>query len=394
MYLVLLIIYYSNVISIKMTLLTKSHEVEILSNKLQNEPFICIDTEFIREKYYYPKLCLIQIGDSKGNGWAIDPLINKINLNPVFKLLLDKKILKVLHSPRQDFEIIFNILKKIPKPIFDTQSAAMSCGYGDSASYESLVDKIVNIKLDKSARFTNWEIRPLNEKQINYAISDVTHLSKIYLFLRDHMNKNKRTSWIKEEVEKFKDLSLYKTEPLNAWKRIKFYSPNIETMSIFRQIAKLREDLAKKYNLPRNKIFRDDVIIRLAKNPPNNIKDFDNLRGINLKKIDMPYRNLILKNIEIGKKNKNTEWLSIKNTKSPSKATIDILKIILQSCSEKHNISPILIANKEDIKLIAQGEKDVKALKGWRYEVFGFLALKLMKGQLSLKITNGAVIVE
>ena len=156
-----------------MTLLTTSHEVKNLCNKLQNEAFICIDTEFIREKYYYPKLCLIQIGDSKGNGWAIDPLSKKINLDPLYNLLINEKILKVLHSPRQDFEIIFNILKKIPKPIFDTQSAAMTCGYGDSASYELLVNKIVNVKIDKSARFTNWENRPLNEKQIKYAISDV-----------------------------------------------------------------------------------------------------------------------------------------------------------------------------------------------------------------------------
>ena len=168
-----------------MTLLTTSHEVKNLCNKLQNEEFICIDTEFIREKYYYPKLCLIQIGDSSGNGWAIDPLSKKINLDPLYNLLVNEKILKVLHSPRQDFEIIFNILKKIPKPIFDTQSAAMTCGYGDSASYESLVNKIVNIKIDKSARFTNWENRPLNEKQIKYAISDVTHLSKVYLFLKE-----------------------------------------------------------------------------------------------------------------------------------------------------------------------------------------------------------------
>ena len=394
MYLLLLIIYDSNVISIKMTLLTKSQEVEILCDKLQEEPFICIDTEFIREKYYYPKLCLIQIGDSHGNGWAIDPLINEINLNPIFELLLDKKILKVLHSPRQDFEIIFNILKKIPTPIFDTQSAAMSCGFGDSASYESLVNKIINIKLDKSARFTNWENRPLNEKQINYAISDVTYLSKVYLFLKDYMKKNKRTDWIKEEIEKFNDLSLYETESYNAWKRIKFFSTNIETMSIFRQIASAREELAKKHNLPRNKIFRDDVIITLAKNPPNNIKDFDNLRGLKNRNIDKTYKNLILKHIEIGKNDKNTEWKNNKKANSPSKAITDILKIILLSCAEKHNISPLLIANKEDIKLIAQGEKNVKSLKGWRYKIFGSSALKLMNGQISLKIINGVIVID
>ena len=302
-----------------MTLLTTSHEVKNLCNKLQNEAFICIDTEFIREKYYYPKLCLIQIGDSKGNGWAIDPLSKKINLDPLYDLLLNEKILKVLHSPRQDFEIIFNILKKIPKPIFDTQSAAMTCGYGDSASYESLVNKIVNVKIDKSARFTNWENRPLNEKQIEYAISDVTHLSKIYLFLKDYMEKNNRTKWIQEELEKFNNLSLYQTESQNAWKRIKFYSPDIKTMSIFREIASVREEIAKKNNLPRSKIFRDDIIIKLAKNPPNNIKDFENMRGINLKNIDNSYLKLIIESIKIGENNQNYDWLKRKNTYSPSK---------------------------------------------------------------------------
>ena len=377
-----------------MTLLTTSHEIKNLYKKLKNEKFICIDTEFIREKYYYPKLCLIQIGDTKGNGWAIDPLSNNINLDPIFKLLLDEKILKVLHSPRQDFEIIFNIIKKIPKPIFDTQSAAMTCGYGDSASYESLVNKIVNIKIDKSARFTNWENRPLNEKQINYAISDVTHLSKIYLFLRDHMKKNNRTQWIKEELDKFNNLNLYQTEPYNAWKRIKFFSPDLKTMSIFREIAALREKIAKKNNIPRNRIFRDDIIINLAKNPPSSIQDFVNLRGINLKNIDITLRELVLESINLGKNNKNSQWLNKKNTNAPSKAILDILKIILLSSAEKHNISPLLIANKEDLKQIALGLKNVKSLKGWRHEIFGSSALKLMEGKISIKIKNGNIILD
>lgn len=394
MYLVLLIILKSNVISFKMTLLTKSNEIKDLCLKLENETFICVDTEFIREKYYYPKLCLIQLGDSQGNGWAIDPLIKNINLEPIFKLLLNKNILKVLHSPRQDFEIFFNILQKVPKPIFDTQTAAMSCGFGDSASYESLVNKIVNINLDKSVRFTNWEIRPLTEKQINYAISDVTHLSKVYTFLCDYMIKNKRINWIKEELEKFNDLNLYKTEVHNAWKRIKFFSPNKITMSIFREIAAAREELAKNNNLPRNKIFRDDIIIKLAKNPPNNLQEFDTLRGMNLKHITDNQRILILKSIKIGKENRNTEWLNTKIINPPSKAITDIIKIILISCAERYNISPLLIANKEDIKLLAQGDKNVKALKGWRYEIFGSSALKLLEGKLSLKIKNGTVHIE
>ena len=378
-----------------MTLLTKSQEIETLCNNLKKEPFICVDTEFIREKYYYPKLCLIQIGDSKGNGWAIDPLINQINLSPIFELLLDKKILKVLHSPRQDFEIMFNILKKIPTPIFDTQSAAMCCGFGDSASYESLVSNIVNINLDKSARFTDWQLRPLSKKQIDYAISDVTHLSKVYSYLLENMTKNGRLEWIREEVHKFFDLNIYVTEPNNAWKRIKFYSSNKTTMSIFKEITQIREELAKKLNIPRNKIMRDDIIIKLAKNPPKDLTEFDGLRGMNLRNMNNSHKALILKSIETGKKSQNTDWIN-NNIKSnnASKAVIDILKIILLSCAEKYNISPLLIANKDDIKQIALGEKNVKALKGWRYEIFGSSALKLIEGSLNITVKEGAVIIE
>ena len=378
-----------------MLLITQSDKVLNLCNALQLEKFICVDTEFIREKYYYPKLCLIQLGDSKGNGWAIDPLVENIDLHPVYELFLNEKILKVFHSPRQDFEIIFNILNKIPKPIFDTQSAAMACGFGDSASYESLVNNIAKITLDKSARFTDWQLRPLSKKQIDYAISDVTHLSKVYSYLLEEMIKNNRLNWIKEEINKFFDLSIYITEPSNAWKRIKFYSSNKTTMSIFKEISQTREHLAKNLNVPRNKIMRDDIIIKLAKNPPKSLTEFDGLRGINLRNMNNSHKILILKSIETGKKSNNTDWLN-NNTKSnnASKAVIDILKIILLSCAEKYNISPLLIANKEDIKQIAQGEKNVKALKGWRYKIFGSSALKLIEGSLTITVKEGAVIIE
>ncbi|MBT4109914.1 MAG: ribonuclease D [Pelagibacterales bacterium] len=366
-----------------------------LCNLLKSEKFICVDTEFIREKYYHPKLCLIQLGDSKGNGWAIDPLVENIDLLPVYELFLNEKILKVFHSPRQDFEIIFNILNKIPKPIFDTQSAAMACGFGDSASYESLVNNIAKITLDKSARFTDWQLRPLSKKQIDYAISDVTHLSKVYSYLLEEMIKNNRLNWIKEEINKFFDLSIYITEPANAWKRIKFYSSNKTTMSIFKEISQTREHLAKNLNVPRNKIMRDEIIIKLAKNPPKSLTEFDELRGMNLRNMNNSHKILILKSIETGKKSNNIDWLN-NNTKSNngSKAVIDILKIILLSCAEKYNISPLLIANKEDIKKIAQGEKNIKALKGWRYEIFGSSALKLIEGSLTITVKEGAVIIE
>jgi len=377
-----------------MTLLTTSIEIDNLCNKLKNEKFICIDTEFIREKYYYPKLCLIQIGDSKGNGWAIDTLINNINLEPIYKIFAKKKIMKVFHSPRQDFEIILNLTKKIPNPIFDTQSAAMACGFGDSVSYENLVKNILGINIDKNARYTNWQKRPLSSQQIKYAISDVTHLSKIYLYLIKDIESNSRMEWIKEEINNFYNEKLYYTRPYDAWKKIKFNTNNIKTISLIREMAATREKLAQKINVPKNKIMRDEIIVKLAKNPPNNISSFKSLRGINLNYMNDYTKKLIIKSIKIGIKKQNKNLVINKSKNIASRAMIEILKIILLDAAEKKNISSLLIANKEDIKNIAIGKKNVKALKGWRYEVFGSKALKFLQGKASIKISQGNIIIE
>ena len=379
-----------------MVLITTSNEIANLYNKLKNEKFICVDTEFIREKYYYPKLCLIQIGDSKGNGWAIDPLIKNINLKPIYKLLTKTNIIKVFHSPRQDFEIIFNLINKVPEPIFDTQSAAMACGYGDSVSYENLVKNIVGQKIDKSIRFTNWEKRPLSNKQIKYAISDVTHLSKIYLNLVKTIKKNNRIEWIKEELENFKNKNLYITKPYEAWKKIKFNHNNLKTLSIVREISASREKLAQKLNIPKNKIIRDEIILKIAKNPPNSIKNFQYLRGVNLNNIDNNTKTIILKSINIAKIKANKTFINNKNDNDikVSKSLLEILKIILLNSAEKNNISSLLIANKDDIRNIALGKKNVKSLKGWRYQIFGSAALKFIEGKSSIKNINGKIIID
>ena len=378
-----------------MSLITTSNEITNLCNKLKNEKFICVDTEFIREKYYYPKLCLIQIGDTKGNGWAIDPLIKNINLKPIYKLFIKESMTKVFHAPRQDIEIIFNLINKVPKPIFDTQSAAMACGYGDSVSYENLVKDIVGKKIDKSIRFTNWEKRPLSNNQIKYAISDVTHLSKIYLNLVKIIKKNNRIEWIKEELENFEDKNLYTTKPYDAWKKIKFNHNNMKTLSIVREISASRERLAQKLNIPKNKIIRDELILKIAKNPPNSIENFKYLRGINLNSINDNTKVTILKSINIAKTKNNKAFISSKNDNSikVSKALLEILKIILLNSAEKYNISSLLIANKDDIKNIALGKKNVKSLKGWRHQIFGSTALKFIEGKASIKNINGKIII-
>ena len=377
-----------------MSLLTNSKEIDKLSSKLEKEKFICIDTEFIREKYYYPKLCLIQIGDSKGNGWAIDPLIKNINLKPIYKLFNKKSILKVFHSPRQDFEIIFNLTKNIPKPIFDTQSAAMACGYGDSVSYENLVKDIIGINLDKSLRYTDWQKRPLSQQQINYAISDVTHLSKIYLKLVKNIESKSRMEWIKEEINNFYNKELYFTKPYDAWKKIKYRSNNMKVISLVREIAADRERLAQKLNVPKNKIIRDELIVKIAKNPPNNINTFNSLRGVKLNHLDIKTKNIIIKSITKGLRKKNKSLIIRKDKNIASKALIEILKIILLNSAEKNNISSLLIANKEDIKSIALGKRNLKPLKGWRYKIFGSTALNFIQGKTSIKIIKGKITID
>ncbi len=377
-----------------MSLITNSKELNKLCNKLKNEKFICVDTEFIREKFYFPKLCLIQIGDSKGNGWAIDPLSKNINLNPIFKLFSENNIIKVFHSPRQDFEIIYNLTKTIPYPIFDTQSAAMACGYGDSVSYEYLVNDIIGAKIDKTLRFTDWQKRPLTNKQIKYAISDVTYLSKIYEILCKNIKTQSREEWIREEINNFYNKNIYFTKPYEAWKKIKFKSNNIKIISIIREIAAEREKIAQKLNIPRNKIFRDELITKIAKNPPKNLKDFNDLRGLNLNNVDESTKLLIIKSIKRGMSKNNKNLKITKNKTKASKTLIEILKIILINAAEKNNISSLLIANRNDINDIALGKKNVKALKGWRYDVFGSTATKFMTGKISIKINKGNIIIQ
>ena len=263
-----------------MNLISTSKDIQNLCNKLSKEKFICIDTEFIREKYYFAKLCLLQIGDSKGNGWAIDTLSKGIDFSPVYSLLLNPEILKVFHAPRQDLEIIYKLMGKIPRPIFDTQSAGMACGFGDSVSYEVLVKNLLEIKIDKSSRYSDWSKRPLHIKQLEYAIADVTYLSKVYLFLNRQITKNKRSVWIKDEVEKFYDTDLYKVDPYSVWEKIKIKHSNPRISCILREIVALREQLAIKNNLQKNMILKDDILVKISLNPPNNINDLKKIRGL------------------------------------------------------------------------------------------------------------------
>ena len=379
-----------------MNLISTSKDIQNLCNKLSKEKFICIDTEFIREKYYFAKLCLLQIGDSKGNGWAIDTLIKGIDLSPVYSLLLDPEILKVFHAPRQDLEIIYKLMDKIPRPIFDTQSAGMACGFGDSVSYEVLVKNLLEIKIDKSSRYSDWSKRPLHIKQLEYAIADVTYLSKVYQFLNKQITKNKRSVWIKEEVEKFYDTDLYKVDPYSVWQKIKIKHSNPRTSCILREIAALREQLAIKNNLQKNMILKDDILVKISLNPPRNINDLKKIRGLPYSKLSNNIKNLIILAVNKGKNSDINKGIS-KKTHIKSKAQkslIDMLNILLKNTAETHNISTKLIGNKKDMEKLASGISNIKILEGWRYDLFGKTALQFIEGKIAIISNNNKIIIK
>jgi len=379
-----------------MNLISKSKDIQNLCNKLSKEKFICIDTEFIREKYYFAKLCLLQIGDSEGNGWAIDTLVNGIDLSPVYSLLLNPEILKVFHAPRQDLEIIYKLMGKIPRPIFDTQSAGMACGFGDSVSYEVLVKNLLEIKIDKSSRYSDWSKRPLHLKQLEYAIADVTYLSKVYLFLNRQITKNKRSVWIKDEVEKFYDTDLYKVDPYSVWQKIKIKHSNPRTSCILREIAALREQLAIKNNLQKNMILKDDILVKISLNPPRNINDLKKIRGLPYSKLSNKIKNLIILAVNKGKNSDINKGIS-KKTHIKSKAQkslIDMLNILLKNTAETHNISTKLIGNKKDMEKLASGISNIRILEGWRYDLFGKTALQFIEGKIAIISNNNKIIIK
>lgn len=371
--------------------------IEICS-KLQKSKILSIDTEFIREKTYWPKLCLIQIY----NGFEkiiIDPLSNEIDLKPFFKILSNKEILKIFHSGRQDIEIFYNLTKKIPKNVYDTQIAAMVCGFGESVGYESLVSQILGRRIDKSSRLTNWSNRPLTSKQIDYAITDVTYLYDIYPIIKERIETNNRESWLKEEIKTLTSKKTYATNPSEAWKRLKYKNLNKKALGILFELAKWREIKAQERNLPRGNILRDDAIYELCSAQPKNKNEMINLRAFNSKgPMKKEFTDEIIKIIKIGKSIKRDDLPKIKPTKRLPmgiSSRVSILKILLDNVSEEFGVAQKLIANKNDLQeLILNDNANIKTLKGWRYKIFGKKAIDFKNGKISIRMKNDEIILE
>ena len=377
-------------------LITTTQELAAFCSAHADTEFVTVDTEFMRERTYWPKLCLVQLGGPE-QIVAVDPLAKDIDLTPMFELMANPKVMKVFHAARQDVEIFFNLTGKVPTPMFDSQVAAMVCGFGDSASYETLAGQLAGAKVDKSSRFTDWSNRPLTEKQIEYALGDVSHLRKVYVKLRERLEKTGRAEWVREEMEELTASSTYNVDPQEIWRRFKWRADKPRLRAILRELAAWREREAQRLNVPRNRVVRDEALMEIAYHPPANGHDLSRIRGLSTGFGDSRQGKEILEAVA------RANALPIEQCPTGDARRIlpngigpvmDLLKVLLKQVCEEHDVASKLIANVDDLESIAADDNaDVPALQGWRLELFGNLALALKRGELGLSVKNKKVVV-
>ena len=374
-------------------LITETSDLENAMKTLSEFNSIAVDTEFIRESTYYPKLCLVQLAAGEYH-FAVDPLSESIELSSLFQLLQNQNIVKVFHAGRQDIEIFVCLTGNVPNPIFDTQIASMVVGLGDQAGYDKLVQHYLNIDIDKSSRFTDWSARPLSDRQIKYALDDVIHLSKIYPLMLKELIQNERLSWLNEEISALTHLSLYKPNPDDAWKKLKIRSYNSDFLNRLKYLASWREKRAMTKNMPKNRIVRDETLIDLAGTNPKTASKFEIIRGFpggGSGKL-VPE---VLQTLANAEQTPRENWPKIKadfrRAKAPA-ATLELLRVLLKHITENEKIAPKLLASSEDLEALAKDDNaDIKLLKGWRRELFGNTALKLKSGEIALTIKNNKI---
>lgn len=370
-------------------------ELNHFCQSLAREPFITIDTEFLREKTYYPKLCLIQISGPDKNARAIDPIDYDLNLNAFFDLLRNQKVLKVFHAGRQDLEIFFNMTNDVVTPLFDTQIAAMVCGYGDSVGYDSLVRNILNENLDKSNQYTNWAQRPLTDKQLDYALGDVTHLVDIYKHLSEKLDKMGRTDWVFQEEEILTDPATYENPPERAWERIKIRSPKPKTLAVLRDLAAWRERRAQDKDIPRAWVMRDDTLADMAAQAPKDAKHLSKIRNMSSDLAHGHVGQELIKIIKAAEKSDKKKWPKIERAKpltSEETAIVDMLKLLLKIRAGQNGVATKLVASNDDLKILATNNKaDIPAMKGWRKELFGQYVEDFKNGKLAVGMKDGEI---
>ena len=373
-----------------MKTITTTEDLAAFCDAARAHPYLTVDTEFLRERTYYSKLCLVQLaypGDGENDAVIVDPLVEGLSLDPLLDLFRDDSVVKVFHAARQDLEIFWVDHGVIPTPLFDTQVAAMVCGFGEQVGYETLVKKIAKQSLDKSSRFTDWSRRPLTDAQKTYALADVTHLRVIYEFLAGRLAKTGRDRWVAEELNTLTDPETYTVRPEQAWMRVKTRSNSPRFLAIVRALATFRENYAQKRNIPRSRVFKDDALVELASTKPADMADLGRSRLLLREARKGEIADGILAAVKEGidcPKEDLPQPDTARDKLNVNPALADLLRVLLKAKTESSGVASKLIAPAADLDAIAAGERDVSALRGWRYEVFGEDALRLCEGRIAL----------
>ncbi len=378
-----------------MRVITSTSDLTDTCSRLAEGDFVAVDTEFMREQTFWPDLCLIQLAGPDVEV-IVDPMAPGIDLKPFYGLMADTRVVKVFHAARQDVEIVYSEAGLIPAPIFDTQIAAMVCGFGESVSYVNLVKKITGRDLDKSSRFTDWSRRPLTDKQLVYALGDVTHLRDIYTHLKTELENTGRETWLDEEMAELTSPTTYESHPENAWQRLKMRVKNRKALAVLIELAAWRERMAQAQDVPRGRILRDEALYDIANQQPTTPEKLSELRTLS----DGFARSQRAKDIidavakGLARDPKTVPALTHSQPMSAeATATMELLKVLLKASAARHRVAPRLIADAEDLERIAsEAEPDVPALRGWRRQLFGEDALKLKRGELALTLARGEVL--
>ncbi len=376
-----------------MSLITTNRDLADACRRLASHPFITVDTEFLRETTFWPQLCVVQLA-SPEEAIAVDALAEGIDLSPVFALMADPKIVKVFHAARQDIEIIWNLARLIPAPLFDTQVAAMVCGYGDQIAYGELVQAVCKVALDKSSRFTDWSRRPLSEAQVTYAIADVTYLRDIYLALHKRLESTGRLSWLDDEMAQLTSPDVYEQHPERAWERFRGRARRPRDLAVLMELAAWREAEAQSRDVPRGRVLKDDILIEVAAAAPRTADELSNLRAFPRGMERSRAGADILAAIQRGlARDPKTLPKIERERRNGNGATVELLKVLLRQVSEAHDVAAKMIATVEDLETLAATPRaKIPALTGWRYEIFGAKALELIDGRLALTLEKGKVV--
>lgn len=380
-----------------MTLISDTQELKRFCGDLAGCEFVAVDTEFMRERTYWPKLCLVQVAGPDASA-AIDPLAAGMDLSPLFALLSAPETVKVFHAARQDLEIFYHLMGKLPVPVFDTQVAAMVCGFGDQVSYETLAAKLARVKLDKGSRFTDWALRPLSARQIDYAVSDVIHLRPVYRKLIQRLQSTGRADWLAEEMSALTDPCAYAVDPMLAFRRLRSRSTNGRVLAVLREVAAWREREAQARDIPRTWVLRDEALLEIAHHVPQTVDDLARTRNLNRKMAESPQGVEILNAVARGLAVPEEECPPVDERRELPRGlapVAELLKVLLKMKCDEAGVAQRLVASSEEIDAIAgQGEgAEVPALAGWRRQLFGDDALKLRTGSVALMVKGRKLVV-